>query len=178
MKRFLESRTDDNSCAGSSSGSSSKRLRIMETEVETGNNLEELDSHIVHHNQPVLIEVYEDHETQNNKVIIVASLPGGVTDVEFSLVGSGPGTSTARITYSWPKIAYDIEAIFAKSIKVGSMPPCHPKILALKMGLQNNRNSVDDLPQGVMELTLPIPVQTTASSISRTGGKNPTEVCF
>jgi hypothetical protein len=39
-----------------------------------------------------------------------------MTEIEFSLVGSGPGTSKPRITL--PKIAFNIQAVFAKKIGV------------------------------------------------------------
>ena len=130
----------------------------------------EIDSQIVHHNQPVLMEVYLDPDTNSEMLIILASLPGGVTHVEFSLVGSGPGSSTARITYNWPKISFNMEAVFAKKIASG-MPSCHPKIVALKNGLKATRSCIDEIPQGVIELTLPIPVLTNADSIFRSGGK-------
>lgn len=147
----------------------SKRPKITESEDETGDQFG-VDSQISHHNQPVLMEVYRDPDTSNEMLIIFASLLGGVTVAEFSLVGSGPGTSTARITYSWPKIASNIEGVFAKKIAAG-MPACHPKILALKNGLASTRNCIDETPQGYMELALPIPVQTNADTIFISGGK-------
>jgi len=125
------------------------------------------DSRIRHHNPPILMPVYRDPDTGKKKVIIVAAMVGGATDVEFSLDGNGPSTRTARITYSWPKLAYDFDALFAREIKLGTVPSCHPKILALKKDLEKHRDSPDEAPKGVMMLTLPIRVQTDLSSISR-----------
>lgn len=51
------------------------------------------------------MEVYDNPDTQNQKVIIVGSLTGGASDVENSLFRNRPGTSTARITSGWLKIA-------------------------------------------------------------------------
>ena len=42
---------------------------------------------------------------------------------------------------------------------------------SLKAELRNNNESLDSTPKGEIELTLPIPVQTAASSICRSGGK-------
>ena len=67
-------------------------------------------------NQPCLIEVYRDPATQSDKVIIVISLIGGVTEVEFLLLGPGPGTVYARVTYRWPQAAFKIEQLFEKDI--------------------------------------------------------------
>jgi hypothetical protein len=85
-------------------------------------------------------------------------------------VGSGPGTSTARITYSWPKIASNIEGVFTKKIAAG-MSSRQPKILALKNGLASPRNCIDETPQGYVELALPIPMQTNADTILISWGK-------
>ncbi len=54
---------------------------------------EDLDARIRHKNQPVLISVFRDPETEEEKVCDVAALPGGVSNVEFSLIGTGPGTN-------------------------------------------------------------------------------------
>lgn len=149
---------------------SSKRSKTSESpDDDTDDVVEDLDAQIIHHNQPVMMSVYRDPDTEEERVIIVASLPGGSTDIEFSLVGSGPGTRTARIEYRWPSIAYNIEEIFAKEIANKIIPSCHPKILALKADLQNTRDCIDEAPKGMMELSLPISVQTVANSVKRMG---------
>jgi hypothetical protein len=50
----------------------------------------------VHNNQPILMEVFRDTVIETHKVIVLASLLGGTTDVEFTLLGSGPGTTFAN----------------------------------------------------------------------------------
>ena len=95
--------------------------------------------------------------------------PLGGTKTHFSLVKDGPGTRTARIKYSWPPIAVDIKQIFAYEIKSKKRPTCHPKIEALKEDLEINRLCIEDFPKGSMKLTLPILVQTMASTIYKTG---------
>jgi hypothetical protein len=126
----------------------------------------------MHNSQPILMEVFRDPDTEKDKVIVVASLVGGTTDVEFTLLGSGPGTTFAEISYKWALNSFNIEELFAKEIKTGKIPYCHPKIVKLKKGLQNYRDSKDDTPIGTIDLTLPITNLTTENSISRTGKKN------
>jgi hypothetical protein len=116
--------------------------------------------------------VFRDPDTEKYKVIVVASLVGGTTDVKFTLLGSGPGTTFAQISYKWAPNSFNIEGLFAKEIKTGKNQFCHPKIVQLKKGLQNYRDSKDDTPIGTIDLTLPIPVLTTENSISRSGRKN------
>ena len=164
---------DNESCAGTSqtsTESSLKRSKISGTEDGNGSDEDDVDFYIVHQNQPVLMSVFREPDTEIEKLIVVATLPGGATDVEFSLLGSGPGTSLARISYSWPAISFNIDAIFEKQVKAAKLPSCHPKILALKKELHSRRETIDDTPTGVMELTLPISVQTSSDSITRLGG--------
>ena len=169
MKRFNSESVD---CAGSSGSSKQPKQSATEPVYEEE---EDLDARIRHKNQPVLISVFRDPETEEEKVCVVAALPGGVSNVEFSLIGTGPGANKARITYSWPPIVFDIEGIFRKEIDsvnpAVKLESTHPLILSLKAELRNNRESLNSTPRGEIELTLPIPVQTAASSICRSGGK-------
>lgn len=118
------------------------------------------------------MEVYRDPVTEKDKVIVMASLIGGTTDFEFTLLGSGPGTRLAQISYKWAEKTFNIEELFAKEIADGSIPFCHPKIAQLKKGLENCRASKGDAPVGTIDLTLPIPVLTTENSITRSGKKS------
>ena len=71
-----------------------KAQLILQKMFEDENEEEEdLDARIRHKNQPVLISVFRDPETEEEKVCVVAALPGGVSNVEFSLIGTGPGTN-------------------------------------------------------------------------------------
>jgi hypothetical protein len=61
--------------------------------------------------------------------------------VEFTLLGSGPGTTFAQISYKWAPHSFNIEKLFAKEIKTEKIPSCHPKTFQLKKGLQIYRAS-------------------------------------
>jgi hypothetical protein len=71
------------------------------------------------------------------------------------------------IEYAWPPKAYEIEAFFEDEIKKGEIATCYPKILALKNDLKFTRQPKDQVPKGSIEITLPIPFQTTANTITR-----------
>ena len=153
---------DDAGC----SGTPSKHAKAGD---EAEDASEDLDSAISHENQPVMTPVFKDPETENEKVIMVAALPGGAKEVEFSLIGTGAGTSYGKITYSWPQIMYDPVALFASSIKKKLLEQYHPKILAVKNDLPNHRISIDAIPRAVMTVKFPIPVITAEDSIIRSG---------
>ncbi len=116
------------------------------------------DSKFNHINQPIVVSAYKDHETEQEKVIILCVLPSGATDIRFRLLGSGPGTILAVVEYSWPPIAFEIEDLFRDEIKKGDIAPCDPKILALKDDLMFTRQHKDQVPKGSIEISLPIPV--------------------
>ncbi|KAK4024314.1 hypothetical protein OUZ56_009697 [Daphnia magna] len=165
LKKVSNEVEDDSLCASGPSGSSKRLRSSILTDDTQEKDLEGRDLQIVHHNQPALVTVYKDPETQQEKVFILISVPGGSTEVEFSLVGNGPGSSTARIKHSWPPVMFDIDSLFAKvSIRNEKISQFHPKIVALKNELENNRDSVDAIPQAVIEIPLPIPVQTAKAS--------------
>jgi hypothetical protein len=68
----------------------------------------------------------------------------------------------------------DIDSLFAKfNIRNEKISPMHPKIIAMKTELENNSDSVDAIPQAVIEIPLPIPVQTAIDSYKFVGGKKP-----
>ena len=94
----------------------------------------------MHNNQPILMEVFTNPDREKDKVIVVASLVGGTTDVEFTLLGSGPGPTFAQISYKWAPNSFNIEGLFSKEIKTGKIPFFHSKIVQLKKGLQNYRD--------------------------------------
>ena len=102
------------STAGAIAGPSRRRSDHEEEEEDI---VEDHDSKIVHTNQPFLITVFRDPDSGDHKVALVVALPGGATNVEISLLGGNAGSSTAIVTYSWPPIMFNIEAMFASSIK-------------------------------------------------------------
>lgn len=152
----------------------SKRQKPDDASDEDDNEkVDDLDALIRHQNQPVIMSVYKDPESHEEMVCLVAMLPGGSKDVDFSLVGSGPSSSLARVTYSWPPIAHDIDAMFESLKLVDKMARYHPKVISLKTELEKTRPTIEAIPRGVMEFTLPIAVQTAIGSYSFRGGKKP-----
>ena len=143
-----------------------QKIEILEEDIVAP---DDLDSKVNHFNQPVLMSVFKDPVTEQEKVIVLVILPVGATDVSFTLFGTGPGTRLARIYYSWPPIAFEIEALFQEEIDSDALPSCHPKILALTEDLKFTRENIGDVPIGAMEFTLPIPVQTAGYTLTRTG---------
>ncbi|KAK4013252.1 hypothetical protein OUZ56_025486 [Daphnia magna] len=135
-----ESLRDD---SNSSSSGTKKALKQL-AEDEAAYSVENLDSRVTHHNQPILMSVYNDPVTQQEMLIILCVLPIGATTVRFTLVGSGP-----------------------EEIKQGEIPDCHPKIIALKEDLKFTLEYLSEAPKGSIELALPIPVQTASNTIKR-----------
>ena len=132
----------------------------------------ERDDGITHKNQPAIMTVYKDPESLCEQVCFCVALPSGVMDVKFSLLGSGPATTTAKISYTWPEIMFSVEGLFAVEIKNNSLSSTHPLIVGLKLELENNRSNIAAKPEGSIELTLPIPVQTDSKTVGYKAGRN------
>ena len=59
----------------------------------------------------------------------------------------------------------------AAKLRLGTMMKFYPMIAALKKDLQVTRDHIDETTRGMIELTLPISVQTAAKSYSHSGKK-------
>ncbi|KAK4021578.1 hypothetical protein OUZ56_003490 [Daphnia magna] len=155
--------------ASNESSSSSRGLtKVAKLDEEEGATaFMNLDSRFNNNTQPIVVSVYKDHVTEQEKVIILCVLPNGADEIRFRLIGSGPGTMFAVIEYAWTPIAYEIEALFGDEIKKAEMAT--PKILALKDDLKFTRQHKAQAPKGSIEINLPIPVQTAANTIKREG---------
>ena len=77
---------DNESYAGTSqtsTESSLKRSKISGTEDGNGSDEDDVDSYIVHQNQPVLMSVFREPDTEIEKVIVVVTLPGALPTWSF-----------------------------------------------------------------------------------------------
>lgn len=150
----------------------------------------DVDEGITITNPPILTSLYTDPDTQEKYVSIMAALPGGITDVEFSLVGTDAGTTLARIEFSWPTHMHDLtpgtlqegfliaEPTSEKSkttseeyaeISVATVdnsvaPKDMAKLISFQDVLKSKRNSIDKAPKGTNDIVLPASVQTSIES--------------
>jgi len=147
-----------------------KKVELDENgDEEEGEDEDDSDTSIIHVNQPVQTVVFREPQSRVEKVLILAALPGGVTDASFSLDGIGPGTRTGKITYRWPYTLFDYERIFFEEIENRFMTKEHQKVEALQQELEKKRNNIDSLPEAFDKIDLPIPIQTNKKSISIKG---------
>ena len=87
-----ESHSGSGDASDNSAGVSSMRqLSVLGPPTQKLSEEEDLNSNVDRKNQPVLISVYKEPDTEEKKLCVVVTLHGGVSDVEFSLVGSVPG---------------------------------------------------------------------------------------
>lgn len=161
---------DEASNSSSTGAGKRKKVELNEDDdEEEGEEGDDSDAAIIHVNQPVQTVVFREPQSRVEKVLILAALPGGVTDASFSLDGIGPGTRTGKITYRWPYTLIDYDRIFSEEIENRFMTKEHPKVEALKQELENKRNNIDSPPEAFLKIDLPIPVQTDKKSISIPG---------
>lgn len=126
----------------------------------------------IHHNYPVLVDLFKDPDNQFEKVVLAVLLPSGVQNPRVELSDDG---LTAFVKYAWPKTMYNMEDMFKKQLTTG-ITIHHPKILCFKNALEKVRKRVDMCPEAVIKVNLPIKVQTAIDSwfkgIHREDGTN------
>lgn len=115
---------------------------------------------------PTLCEIFTDPDDLTEKVQLAVALPGGASNVRVELDESG---TKVEIKYAWPKTMFHMEDMFKGPIRSKKMTSYHPKVLALKLGLQKYRERVDSIPEGTIEIPLPIQVQTGPQTWSKYG---------
>ncbi len=110
-----------------------------------------------HINPPIVVTTYKDPETKLQKVLIVVSLPLGSTKVQFEVNDSG---KSCFFKFCWPDLIYDSTKIFKQEVEAGTITTYHPKILAFEDALEKARANIEDKPQSILSIKLPIEVKT------------------
>lgn len=121
-----------------------------------------------HQNYPIIIKQFTCPETETEKVLLVATLPGGAQNLKVELHDDGVGVS---IKYFWPKIMYNVDDLFRKKLRMPGFHQYHPMILCFKNELAQVRKKIDVAPDGIIKVVLPVQVQTAIGSWEKWGEK-------
>ncbi|KAJ6634577.1 hypothetical protein Bhyg_13151 [Pseudolycoriella hygida] len=122
----------------------------------------------IHHNYPVLCDMYKDPDNQFENVVLAVLLPSGIRNVRVELNNDG---MAAIVKYVWPATMFNIEDLYKKSLSNNEINIFHPKVLCFKNALEKVRARVDASPEGVINVNLPIKVQTASDSWTKGGIK-------
>jgi len=131
-----------------------------------------MDSKITSESRAVTTHVWRDPETEKELLCLTVGVPV-VENVEFSLVGNGPSSSTAKIVIPWGPLNYEPKELFSTEIKSKTIVSYHPCITEMKKELQNHRKYAHDIPCEILRVQLPIAVQNTPDSIEKEGLRHP-----
>ena len=108
--------SEDSANSSSTSPLVVSRKRLHDDQKSDLNGIiEDLDSRLIHQNQPVLMAVYKDHPLAEI-VSIGVTLSSWITDIRFTLDGTGHAPTFATLTYTWPQVMFNIEGLFASAI--------------------------------------------------------------
>lgn len=160
--------------SGTSSNHSSKCPRVSHA-VDDKMEVEKKENPASSYdNDPVVMTAYQDPEAEKENLFIAVIVPGRVeySAVTFSLGTTGHGSSTAKFTYTSPKIIFDWKTMFETELKNQELLSFHPLVVAVKKEMKNHRESIDSTPQCVINSNLPIQVQTAAETIKKKGKRN------
>ena len=68
------------------------------------------------------------------------------------------------ISYSWSEGFVCMKSLFNKEIEKKALTETHPELMAINDSLKNHRKTLDDIPKSIIELKLPVKVQTAPKS--------------
>lgn len=122
---------------------------------------------------PVLPCVYNDPDTNVQKCMVVVLLFHGVHSINFDFLESTEGDEpTLKVTYHWPSLMYNVDAMFTKGNEEEMfVSKHHPKVLAVEKTVQQFRQNIEDAPVGHIEIKLPVHVQMDPSTWIKTFNK-------
>jgi hypothetical protein len=113
---------------------------------------------------PNVVYTYNHANTFVQKVVVVLTLPSGVTTCKVRLDESSRtatgGTNAVVIEYDWGLFSYDPECLYSQCIAAGKMTQDHPKIQAMRKELTKLRGNINEAPKSTLKILLPIVVQT------------------
>lgn len=114
----------------------------------------------IYSKDPVMVQVYKDPVTMNDRVLITVAMVGGCQDIQYLVK---PDRVTVVLSYTWPNALTDTDLLFSKSLQDG-IDKNHPAVMAVKTNYENYRCNVDAKPRCVMEITSPIEVITDSAT--------------
>lgn len=119
-------------------------------------------------NYPFLLNTFKDPETQSDQVVLAMSIPGGAKNVRLTVNTEG---SVATVKYLWPAALYTMQDLFKRQINSKRTTMYHPMVSSLQSTLENVRQQIDEVPEAVVKIKLPIQVQSSTDSFDFWGVK-------
>ena len=110
------------------------------------------------------IAMWTDPHTYEEKVTVLLVLPSGVNDGEVVVPASIDGTEKLLVSYYWSEGFVNMKTMFDKDMKKGVLTATHPEVMAVNESLKNFRKNLDDIPTSIIEVKLPLKVQTAPKS--------------
>ena len=95
---------------------------------------------MIHQNYPIVCKTFTDPASENDKVLMVVSLPGGSENIRVELDDEG---LSATIKYAWTKSMYDVADLFKKQLGTHELTTQHPMLVCFKQGLTQSRKKID-----------------------------------
>lgn len=130
---------------------------VSTTKSDGSSTLQLTSVKIDQRNFPTICETYKDPVTRMDIVLVMVNLPGGAQNVVMELNVEG---TVVTFKYNWAKAWYDVKDLFKKFVDEHQTTMVHPMVMAVENALEKCRSRMDEPPEGVMTITLPIKVQT------------------
>ena len=113
---------------------------------------------------PVVITTYVNSDTSETMVLVLLTLPSGVTSCHVaidpdSMCSRSGGTNKIMVSYEWGDYSFKPLMLYKSFLQKGVMSKDHPKIQAIYNGLKKFRDNIEQAPKSTVHITLPIQVQ-------------------
>jgi hypothetical protein len=115
-------------------------------------------------NPPLCVGVYEDPDTNLEKVLVIINMFSGIKNLKFELSDDG---MSLCVVYDWPEAIYNVGELFKKKDGTAECPNFHPKYKAVEKIVKTSKISVEDKPHGKIKVALPIKVQNIPATWSK-----------
>ena len=104
--------------------------------------------------------------TFEEKYTVLVVLPSGVSDGDVIIPARDDGTDEMSISYPWTDAFVNMDILYSKELAQNIYTSSHPEIMAMKESLRDVKKSIDDIPKSVINIKLPVKVQTSHQSYS------------
>lgn len=114
-----------------------------------------------HQNFPIVCSKFTDPDTEREKVLMVASMPGGSENIRIEISEDG---RMVTVRYAWTRSMCDIRELFRHQLMKKDFTTYHPMVLSFKAQLLKAKSSIEAAPDAAIQVRLPIQIQKSLGS--------------
>lgn len=155
--KFSEKRADDQNDELDADPEKNEIAHLEQKPIKSLGSTLYTPDYVSYINPSILMSIFKKDKTLEEYIVIIVPLFSNVENVRFHVSADG---LLGFIKFNWPKVTYEVRALFEKENPVES----EPKILSLLEQLGKCRDSHVDVPESIVQVQFPFPIQTQPSN--------------